>query len=301
MLNHVARLHKKWYEALLSGASVLEGSKQQTISDSISNQFDQKRFESLLIKFWIAQDLAFEAIDSLHFIEMIKMLNGRARLFKSDALKSKILQKFDELKQQRKLIIARVKNKINFTHDIWTARNGLSFLAITCHYLDHSWEYQSFLLDFIGMPGSHTGELICEKFIECVKNEYKIDEKRFGAIVADNATNNDMFVRLLGRRFGFQISKQIRCFPHVSNLGVQEGLEYIKPAIVTLRNGIKHTRVSQVLMTRLKELCDEDDELNNRSTDEKIFCKPIIDVQHRWDSTYMMLQSSLRLKQPLKV
>lgn len=54
-------------------------------------------------------------------------------------------------------------------------------------------------------------------------------------------------------------------------------------------------------MTRLKELCEEDDKINNRQSSQSIFCKPIIDVQHRWDSTYMMLETSLRLKSFLMV
>lgn len=219
--------------------------KQNTLAESFAKGFNQKKFEDFLIEFRVSQDLAFEAVENPYSIKMIKLLNSRARLFKRDSLKTRILQTFDKLKQERRKIISNVKSKINFTQDIWTARNGLAFLAITCHYLDDNWAYQTFLLDFIPMPGSHSGELICEKFIKCVKVDFKIDEKRLGAIVADNATNNDSFVKHLSHRYGFQKTNQIRCFPHVSNRGVQDGLQHIKAAIEALRNGIKYVRLSQ--------------------------------------------------------
>jgi hypothetical protein len=50
--------------------------------------------------------------------------------------------------------------------DAWTSVNGYGFLAITTHWITEDWELQDNLLDFIDLSGPHSGENLCNAFVE---------------------------------------------------------------------------------------------------------------------------------------
>jgi hypothetical protein len=64
--------------------------------------------------------------------------------------------------------------KISFTLDAWTSSNVISFLGITCHFIDSDWNLKDVLLDFIYLTGSHTGENIMKEFLKCTKDDFGI-------------------------------------------------------------------------------------------------------------------------------
>lgn len=45
----------------------------------------------------------------------------------------------------------------------------LSFLGITCHWIDEDWILQQTLVDFIKLSGSHSGDNIYEVFEQSCK------------------------------------------------------------------------------------------------------------------------------------
>jgi hypothetical protein len=67
------------------------------------------------------------------------------------------------------LIKKDVSGKISFTIDGWTSPNILSFLGITCHYIDADWKVQNILLDFVSLSGPHSGENIANAFSKCLQ------------------------------------------------------------------------------------------------------------------------------------
>jgi hypothetical protein len=46
----------------------------------------------------------------------------------------------------------------------------ISFLGITCHYLDSNWNLKNILLDFINLKGPHSGENIANAFSKCLQD-----------------------------------------------------------------------------------------------------------------------------------
>jgi len=55
--------------------------------------------------------------------------------------------------------------------------NTISFLGITCHFIDADWNLEDVLLDFIHLAGSHTGENMMKEFLKCTKDNFCILEK----------------------------------------------------------------------------------------------------------------------------
>jgi hypothetical protein len=52
---------------------------------------------------------------------------------------------------------ASIVSCISSTTDIWSAPNDIPFMAITGHWIDCNFKMRSMLMDFVALPGSHTG------------------------------------------------------------------------------------------------------------------------------------------------
>ncbi len=85
----------------------------------------------------------------------------------------------------------------------------------------------------------------------------------------------------------------IRCLAHVINLAVKEVLLSFDDKICALRTFIKGVRWSDVKFSRLKVLCAHENPPVS-------YVKPTLDVPTRWNSTQLMLQNALSMKEPLK-
>lgn len=143
------------------------------------------------------------------------------------------------------------------------------------------------------------------------------------AITADNAANNNTFIKELGcicsrKKIDFDYKKNnIRCLAHIINLTVQEILKYVKAEdaqeedkilesisqedqvnsnveiIPKLRRLIVKIRSSPQRKEKFSRHCEF--YLNNNSLNL------ILDVKTRWNSTYFMLDRALKLRDVSKL
>lgn len=106
-------------------------------------------------------------------------------------------------------------------------------MAIRAHWISADWVYQTVLLDFSYIDGSHGGGDFCDIFLKCLKR-FDIPLSKVLAVTMDNVTSNDTFVdclRIHGIKFGINLSaaeNRVRCMAHIINLGVQDILESLK-------------------------------------------------------------------------
>ena len=101
------------------------------------------------------------------------------------------------------------------TCELWTSRQALGYITVTCHFIDSSWVLKSAVLVTTNVTNDHTAENIAEE-LKRVTDEWKITNKVV-AVVTDNAANIAAAVRLNGWR-------HIPCFAHTLNLVVQDSL-----------------------------------------------------------------------------
>ncbi|XP_059441969.1 zinc finger BED domain-containing protein RICESLEEPER 1-like [Corylus avellana] len=110
------------------------------------------------------------------------------------------------------------------------------------------------------------------------------------SITVDNATNNDamlkfMIKRLKNKHYSILGCKflHVQCAAHILNLVVTEGLKGLGACVSTIRNVVKFVRSSPARMAKFKSCIEL----------EKITCTKMVclDVQTRWNSTYLMLSS----------
>ncbi|PON37378.1 LOW QUALITY PROTEIN: Ribonuclease H-like domain containing protein [Trema orientale] len=77
----------------------------------------------------------------------------------------------------------------------------------------------------------------------------------------------------------------MRCYAHILNLIMQQGLKFINSSVVKIRDSIKYLKFSQVRKQKFLEY------VNLVSVDSKKSLHQ--DMSTRWNSIYLMLRSAL--------
>jgi hypothetical protein len=248
------------------------------------------------------------------FIAWIMHLNPDAKLFGADALGNKIRAKFLILRDQAKAYLAKNKSKISLTTDLWTTDNSqIPFMAITGHLLTHNFDVKSFIIDFVHVPGSHTGERIYEYFTEALTS-FGIEPKKVMALTMDNASSNDTFGECLLKNGWVESNEHlIRCLAHVLDLAARDALESFTLCIREMRANVKSMkyapkklneyalalslkrfRFEKVIIAYNERHKDDDD------FDPIKFLMFILDVATRWNSTHAMCERFSYLRIPFE-
>ncbi|CAG8810487.1 17682_t:CDS:2, partial [Cetraspora pellucida] len=195
-------------------------------------------------------------------------------------------------KDEVKLTLNQVPGKVAFTSDLWTASNGTSFLSLTIHYVDISWKLKCFLLDIIPMKEWHTGINIANALMD-ILDENCISEKTL-VLTMDNASSmiscDTIVAEELEEDFNNFDFSHYRCAAHVLNLAVCRGIDLIDVSIIKVRSLMSYIKSSHPTINNLKKLCEM------KGVD---YLAPELDVKHRWNSTYYMLNKWKKMESPL--
>jgi hypothetical protein len=165
------------------------------------------------------------------------------------------------------------------TSDIWTTDDKTPFMAITAHYIK-DWELKIVLMDFIHIPGSHSGVNIAKFFNDAIDDVGFVARKN---LWLDNASNNDAFVSSLHLYPEYDIL-HVRCLGHILNLICQAATSNIKDSVLNLKGLVIKVRDSSLGRLALSNKCEEMSLKNLVLT---------LDVPTRWNSTFMMVKRCL--------
>ncbi|KAI3412438.1 Diacylglycerol kinase (DAG kinase) [Psidium guajava] len=80
----------------------------------------------------------------------------------------------------------------------------------------------------------------------------------------------------------------MRCCAHILSLIVRDGLKDMNDSIVRIRSAVRYVRSSPGRLRRFKD-CIEFENIESKS----LVC---LDVETRWNSTYMMLEAALKFQ-----
>ncbi len=72
---------------------------------------------------------------------------------------------------------------LTLTVDAWSDRRSKSYIGVTSHFINHKFETQALLIDFVRFKSPHTSENIYQSILD----RYNIKEKVY-KIVTDNAS-----------------------------------------------------------------------------------------------------------------
>jgi hypothetical protein len=143
--------------------------------------------------------------------------------------------------------------RFSFTSDLWTNKGkDRGFMALTCHYIDDSWNLRKKIINFTLLPSSHT----CLNITQAIHDKlvlWNLDKNIF-CLVLDNSSGNDACIKAL---LNTPIKNELptnccifhqRCGCHILNLIVQDGLVVLCEEINNIRETMKYIRHSQLRM-----------------------------------------------------
>ena len=194
-------------------------------------------------------------------------------------LRSVIPSIYEEVKQDvksRLVLVQEEKSKVALTTDMWTSEANDAYLGLSCHFLTVDFELVSLCLTVEHFSGRHTGANIAS----CLKQiliDYGINHSAVSTVVADNASNMDVAVRM-----GEWRSRH--CSGHTLQLAIDDGLK-MSPGIQDM---LKTAKAIVSFYNRSYKATEMLTELQGQLN--LPVHKLINDCPTRWNSTFYMLQ-----------
>ncbi|KAB2041399.1 hypothetical protein ES319_D02G145600v1 [Gossypium barbadense] len=216
----------------------------------------------------------FDADECRQAISTFLMMRIASPNFKSISRRTAtrdVLKYYSKERDHIKEELARAPGLICLTSDNWNSEHtNDEYICITAHWVDKDWKLQKRIIRFRVLFPPY-------------------DDKKIFSITLDNASYNDVMVSSIlcdGTFF------QVRCCAHILNLIVKSGLELVDDVVCKIRNGIRYIKKSGIRRKRFYDVADKNFHLN-------VTKKLRQDVCVRWNSTYLMLESSLYYKDVL--
>jgi hypothetical protein len=258
---------------------------------SLTNfSFSEKRVRELAVHMVLFHP--FNMMEHELFNKFMKACTPHWKKISRATLKGDCIAIYLSEKKKIKSMLGGVE-KVNITTDMWTSSQRVSYMVVTCHYVDSDWFLQKRILNFFNVPPPHSGVVITDALRKCFI-EWGIEDKVL-TITVDNARANDSTIRIIKDDFELRNELDVggrlfhvRCCAHVTNLLVQAGLVEIGDIVDSVRQGIKYV---VALEGRLKEFSEIAKRLHLPSK------KLVLDVPTRWNSTYLMLATAVGFKE----
>ncbi|XP_022165454.1 zinc finger BED domain-containing protein 1-like [Myzus persicae] len=258
-----------------------------------------RAFHEAIVKM-IAEDLQpLSIVENSGFRSMIQLLDSRYEIPSRRSLGRTIIPRIFSTVQSKVEALLNEARHVAITTDIWTSMNTDSYLTMTVHFLSQT-QLKTLVLCTKKLDCNHTGANICEIMREEL-NKWNIFEKVV-AVVTDGGANIKSAVRHMGL-------SHLPCTAHKLNLIVQKALELsdneeigpddntdesdLKKIFKKCRNIVGFFKRSEV---GNRMLVEKQKQLGNETV-----LKLKQDVRTRWNSTFLMLERLIKLKEPLTI
>lgn len=252
-------------------------------NDSLSD-IDKKSIDRSLVKM-IGNDLQpLSIVENKGFIEYTHKLQPLYSIPSRKVLTNTLIPNTcNEISTKIKLMLSQTEN-VGITTDIWSSDSNKSFITVTCHYIYDDIQ-ENAVLETREIPGSHTGANIATS-LRNILSDWEITDKVV-AIITDNGANiksavNDYFKKT-----------QVPCVAHTLNLCVTDAIAdnvSFKETVKKSKNIVTHFKSSNLAADKLREL-------QTQMNLPQLRVKQ--DVSTRWNSTLIMINRLLEVREPL--
>ena len=280
----------------------LFGQKELTLKSSITEsetvasvqnfKYDQSKIRDILSHLIMVHELPFSFVEYEVFNLLMKTATPHYQKVSRATVRKDCFSSY-EVEKKKFSALLKSANKVSVTTDIWKSTNQkVSYMVVTCHFIDSNWKLQKRTLNFCDVPPPHSGVAICDALSKCLV-EWEIDDKVWSETV-DNASYNDVAIRMLKDNISYKNQLvlggklfHVRCCAHILNLLVQDGLSEIGDIIKNVRESVKHVTQSKSRLNIFGEIVKQ---LNLSSK------KLILDCCTSWNATFFMLSTALEFK-----
>jgi hypothetical protein len=195
--------------------------------------------------------------------------------------------------------VAEVKSLLSeascvcLTSDIWSGNAKEDYLSVVVHFVTTDWELEKRIIGFRLIDCSHSGVNIAERIL-LVLADYELTSKVL-SVTLDNASANasamDDLTPSLSSYVGSSLLHQ-RCACYIINLIVKSGLKRLDTYLDDFRTTIFFLNSSNQRITSFKSYC-----LAAGVRPRKFG----LDMNIRWNSTYLMLKHLVPYKDTFSV
>ncbi|XP_015375592.1 PREDICTED: zinc finger BED domain-containing protein 1-like [Diuraphis noxia] len=233
------------------------------------------------------------------FRNMIQLLDSRYEIPSRRTLGRTIIPRiFSTVKNKVKTLLNQAKH-VAITTDIWTSMNTDSYITMTVHVLFQT-QLKTLVLCTKKLESSHTSVNLSEIMTEEL-NRWDIFEKVV-AVVTDGGSNIKDAVRLMDL-------SHLPCIAHKLNFAVQNSLKLSDNQEIGPSDDIDESDLKE-LFKKCRNIVGyfRRSEVGNRMLVEKqkqLGCESVLklkqDIRTRWNSTFLMLERLIKLKEPLTI
>jgi hypothetical protein len=264
-------------------------------TDTPDWKFDLKLARRKLVKLIVVNEMPFSLVEYGPFREFTASLNPYFGELSRTTIKNECLAAFYEHGSAMKGYFEnKCDSRVSLTGDMWTSNQKLGYLCLTCHFISKEWVLHKIIIRFSMLETPHNSVNMFNIVLKSMQ-EWNLEDKLF-SFTLDNASVNGAMVNFLRENLknkGFLHSEgkllHFRCATHVLNLIVQDGLREIKNVVNNIRESVKYVKSSQGRVEKFHELVIQEGLLAR-------YKGASVDVMTRWNSTYLMLDAALPLR-----
>ncbi|KAH9716312.1 BED-type domain-containing protein [Citrus sinensis] len=200
--------------------------------NAVETHFDPNVTRRKMARAIVMHEHPLSIVEHQGLRDVMSSLNQLWKPVSRNTIKKEILDMYECERAKYISVLEQTQDRIAITTDMWTAENQTkAYMAITAYFIDDAWALRSILLSFLEVPGSHTGQVLCDKLMGSLL-ELNI-ERKLSSIIVDNAATNDRMIDFMllaldkndlilgGQKF------HVRCCAHILNLIVKDGLSVI--------------------------------------------------------------------------
>ena len=288
---HAKNYHKKDY----SKAQESETEKQPTIGQFLAaggpypRDSQKKKARDRELAKMVCTDLQpLSIVNDKGFNSLVRMLDPRWKLPSRGHLSGTLLK---ELFNDCKLALIRELKKadhVAITTDMWTSCAVEAYMAVTCHYWSQMRStLEARVLDCPKFEGEHTAAALQTGLAQAL-TEFNIADKIVAA-VSDSAHN-------IQKALTDAKLPHFPCFAHTINLVATNAIRKTEQI-----NLLREKLSSIISLTRRSTKAWEKFEQCQKNIGRETVLKLILDVPTRWNSTFLMLERLVDLKEAVKL
>lgn len=226
--------------------------------------------------YFIAKDMQpYQSVNDPGFQHLLHTFDQRYHPPDRKTLSTNYIPKlYDREKEHVSNALAHA-DSFALTTDMWTSRHNQAYTGLTVHYVDDCYRLQSYLLETVEFPESHTGSNIAEE-LEAILEEWKLPQDNLSAVTTDNGTNIVSALEIVQW-------KRMPCFSHTLQLAVDIVLKLpeVSRALARCRQLVGHFNRSAKSSYLLKQ---KQADLHHKTL------ALVQDVSTRWNSAYYMAE-----------
>ncbi|GJS48792.1 zinc finger BED domain-containing protein RICESLEEPER 2-like protein [Tanacetum coccineum] len=208
-------------------------------STLVTHSFSQEKCRKSIARMCIKDNQPFSIVDDEGFKELVWDLSSEFKMPSRWIVARDCLSLFQEEKIKLKHLL---KNQtVCLTIDTWTSVQNYNYMCLTAHWIDEKWNLNKKIRNFCQIS-YHKGVTIGKLVYRCLQ-DWGID--RVFTITVDHASFNDGAIKFLKTLLKGPNSVldckylHLRCYTHIINLVMRDGLEEHINSIDKIRNAVR--------------------------------------------------------------